>query len=384
LLVLAISTPIIAFAVIGGYLGQALAKDDTYQHLRVFEDVVSLVVNNYVEPVDLSEAMGGAMHGLADGLDSDSAYLTPALVSTYESGASAGAAEVGIELTRQYYLRVVSVRDGSPSAKAGIRSGDFIRMIDGRATRAMSAYEGNRLLRGTPGSTVTLIVIRGNAADPHTIELVRERLNDPAVTSRMADSATGYIRPVEFTKEVPAQLKQAIDALAKTGATRYVIDLRGISRGDLDDGVAAARLFVRTGTLAVRETRGPSREPLTAAAGDGAVTAPVALLVDRGTSGPAEVFAGALAGNNRADLVGEQTLGRAARQRLVKLPDASGLLLSYLRYLGPNDAALHEKGLEPDVEVEQPDVDFGTELPETDATLQKAIEHLSQPQRQAA
>src|ERR671919_3243103 len=107
--VLAISIPVIAFVIIGGYLGQALAKDDTYQHLRVFEDVVSLVLNHYVEEVDVSDAMKGAMVGLADGLDADSAYLSPALVKTLEStqapGASAaaasGPADVGLELMRQ-------------------------------------------------------------------------------------------------------------------------------------------------------------------------------------------------------------------------------------------------------------------------------------------
>ena len=142
-LVLAISTPIIAFAFIGGYLGQALAKDDTYQHLRVFEDVVSLVLNNYVEPVDVSEAMKGAMKGLADSLDPESAFLTPDLVQEPRSQRPRRAAEVGLDLTRQYYLRVVSARDGSPAAKAGLRPGDFIRAIDNRPTRDMSAYEGS-------------------------------------------------------------------------------------------------------------------------------------------------------------------------------------------------------------------------------------------------
>src|SRR6188474_425988 len=165
--VLLISTPIIAFAIIGGYLGQALAKDETYQHLRVFEDVVSLVLNNYVEPVDMRKAMKGAMNGLADGLDADSAYLTPELVKVYEANQPVAPGDVGLDVTRQYYLRVVSVRDGSPAAKGGIRSGDFIRGIDGRATRDMSTFEGNRLLRGAPGTKITVIVIRGNAADPH-------------------------------------------------------------------------------------------------------------------------------------------------------------------------------------------------------------------------
>jgi carboxyl-terminal processing protease len=376
-LVLAISTPIIAFAFIGGYLGQALAKDDTYQHLRVFEDVVSLVINNYVEPVDVREAMKGAMRGLADNLDPESAFLSPDLVRTREANDPGGPAEVGLDVTRQYYLRVVSARDGSPAARAGIRPGDFIRAIDNRPTRDMSAYEGGRLLRGAPDSKVSLLVIRGNAADPHVVDLVRERVAGPEVTTRMADGATGYIRVVQFSSESPTRIRQAVDALAKAGATRYVIDLRGTSRGDLDDGTAAARLFVKGGTLGVRLGRADRKEPIAGQPTDGAVIAPVALLVDIGTAGAAEVFAAALAGNDRADLVGTNTLGRAARQRLVKLPDQSGLWLTYLRYLTPSGDPIHEKGLTPDVEVEPAEIEFGAEAPLPDATLQSALQHLS-------
>ena len=377
ILVLAISTPIIAFAFIGGYLGQALAKDDTYQHLRVFEDVVSLVINNYVEPVDVKEAMKGAMRGLADNLDPDSAFLTPDLARTREANDTGGPAEIGLDVTRQYYLRVISARDGSPAAKAGIRPGDFIRAIDNRPTRDMSAYEGSRLLRGAPGTKVSVLLIRGNAADPHMVDLVRERVAGPEVTSRMADGTTGYVRVLQFSPDSPARIKQAIDALAKTGATRYVVDLRGTSRGDLDEGLAAARLFVKGGTLGVRLARADRKEPIAGQPSDGAVTAPVALLVDIGTAGPAETFAAALAGNDRADLVGTNTLGRAARQRLVKLPDQSGLWLTYLRYLTPSGDPIHEKGLMPDVEVEPVEIEFGSDAPLPDAALQSALQHLS-------
>jgi carboxyl-terminal processing protease len=376
LLVLAISTPVIAFAVIGGFLGQAMTRDDTYQHLRVFEDVFSLVVNNYVEEVDVSKAMKGAMNGLAEGLDSDSAYLPPALVSTVNEAPGPG--DVGLELTRQYYLRVVSARDGSPAAKAGLRTGDYVRMIAGRATRDMSAYEGNRLLRGAPGSKVSLLVIRGNAADPHEIELVREKPSAGEMTSRMADPSTGYVRVLDFSKQTPSLMKQQVETLAKSGAQRYVFDLRGTARGDLDDGIEAARLFVKTGTLAIRQGKTEQRDVVSAQAGDGAITAPLVLLTDLGTSGAAEVFAAALDGNDRAALIGDRTLGRTARQRLVKLSDGSGLWLTHLRYLSPKGAQIHEKGLEPDVEVDQPEVEFGTEPPATDATLEKALEHLSQ------
>ncbi len=377
-LVLTISIPVIMFAILGGYLGQALAKDDTYQHLRVFEDVISLVLNNYVEPVDVKQAMKGAMKGLADGLDPESAFLTPDLVKAMEGNTSAGAANVGIDLTRQYYLRVISARDGSPAAKAGIRSGDFIRAIDNRPTRDMSAFEGSRLLHGAPGSKVSILLIRGNAADPHVVDLVRELPAGTEMTSRMANSNTGYVRVVDFTRDSPAKLKQAFDALARTGAVRYVIDLRGTARGDLDHGLAASHLFVKSGTLTVRLTKGDQKEIVTAQATDGAITAPLVLLVDQGTAGAAEVFAAALDGNTRADLVGEHTIGRAARQKLIKLPDSSGLWLTYLRYLTPSSEPIHEKGLAPDIDVEQPEIEFGSEAPAVDATLQKALEHLSE------
>src|ERR1051326_581389 len=227
--VLLISTPVIVFAILGGYLGQVMAKADTYQHLRVFEDVVSLVLNTYVEEVDVKKAMKGAMNGLADNLDADSGFLPSTVASAYEASAPAGPADVGIELSRPHYLRVISVRDGSPAAKAGIRSGDFIRAVDKRSTKDISIYEGDRMLHGQPGSKVALLIIRGNAADDEK----RDRVAVPELTSKMADAATGYIHVNEFSRRAPVQLKQAVDTLAKTGAMRYVIQLRGAARGGL-------------------------------------------------------------------------------------------------------------------------------------------------------
>jgi carboxyl-terminal processing protease len=291
---------------------------------------------------------------------------------------------VGLDVTRAYYLRIISAAPGSPAAKAGIRSGDYIRAIDGKATREISSYEGMRLLRGQAGSRVKLLVIRGNAADPHEVTLTRDRTTLPEPSSRMADSATGYVRVLEFKSDTAARIKQAFDTLGKSGAGRYIVDLRGASAGDLDDGIAAARMFVKSGAkLSIKQSKDRS-ETISAQAADGAIIARVVLLVDQGTAGAAEVFAAALDGNDRTELIGEHTVGRAARQKLVKLPDGSGLLMTSQRYLTPRNADIHEKGLAPDIEVDGPDVDFGAEAPAKDLVLERALQHLASPAQKRA
>src|SRR5215471_9048906 len=150
-IVLSITAPVIAFALIGGLLGQVMAREDTYQHLKVFDDVVSLISSNYVEPVNLDKVMRGAMNGLADSLDSDSAYLTPDEVRQVEAGTPLAPAEVGVELTRQYYLRIISARENSPAARAGLRLGDYAPATNDLPTRPMSAWQGVRASRAAPG-----------------------------------------------------------------------------------------------------------------------------------------------------------------------------------------------------------------------------------------
>jgi carboxyl-terminal processing protease len=375
---LLVSAPLVLLVVIGGFLSKASARDDSaFQHLRVFEDVMTLVLQNYVENVDSSHIMKGAMQGLAEGLDPDSAYLTSAQVGSFAKPDSLPAGSVGLELTRQYYLRVIAARDGSPAARAGLRPGDFVRAIDDKPTRDMSVLVGARLLRGAPGSKVTLTVIRGNAAEPHTVDLTREAPAPVAPSGRIATPGTGLVRVPAFSPKTAAELREQVASLSKDGATRVLLDLRGTAEGAIDDGLAAARLFVASGVLATRETR-TGKTPIQAAPGDGSLQVPLTLLVDGGTAGAAEVFAAALSGQGRATLVGEHTAGRAAQQELVKLPDGSGLWLSTARFLTPKDAPIHEKGLTPDVPVELPDIEFGAEPPAADPILEKALEPVAQ------
>jgi carboxyl-terminal processing protease len=377
-LVLWISAPVIAFAVVGGFLSKVMAREEDYQQLKIFSDVVNLITNNYVEKVDIDKVMTGAMHGLADSLDPDSAYLSPDEVKLIEASAPLAAGDVGIDLTRQGYLRIIAARDGSAAARAGLMTGDYIRAIGDKPTRDMSVFEGMRALRGAPGSKVTVTVIRDSPNDPHVVELTREATVGADVTSRIAAPGVGYVRVAAIGPKTADQTKAEIAALAKSGATSLIIDVRRTSGGSLDGGIALARLFVGKGTLAMRETKGTDRESIDARSGDGAITTPAVVLVDVGTSGGAELFASALAGNERAELIGGHTIGRAAQQRLIKLPDGSGLWLTVTRYLTPTGDPLHERGLEPTVAVDEPDVKFGQTPPTTDPIMEKALERLAQ------
>jgi len=336
--------------------------------------------------------MEGAMRGLADGLDPDSAYLTAADVKTIDPGEKVPAGDVGIELTRQYYLRVIATRDDSPAAKAGLQTGDYVRAINGTPARDLSVFEGMRLLRGAPGSKVTLTIIRGNAAEPRQIDLVREKTPGAVVSGKMLAPDLGYIRIASFGAEATAKIRAQAAELSKSGAKHLVIDLRRTAEGRFETGLDAARLFVKEGTLAMIAGRDQQakagdkpakvspaaiKETIAAKPGDGAIALPVTLLVTTGTSGAAELFAAALDGNNRAEMIGERTLGRAGIQKLVRLPDGRGLWLTHARYLTPGGETIQGKGLTPDVGVDEPDVDFDQPKPTTDPILSAAIERIT-------
>jgi carboxyl-terminal processing protease len=376
--ILLVSTPVLAFVIVGGLIGQERPSGDrVFRHLRVFNDVVDLVVSNYVEDVKVDKAMEGALRGLADGLDPDSAYLDAKEVRAVAGNEALPDGEVGIELTRQYYLRVIAARDGSPAAKAGLQTGDYVRAIDTKPTRDMSVFEGSRMLRGSVGSKVTLTVIRGSAAEPHDVVLVREKPAGPAVVSRLIGTDVGYLRVATFKNGSVEDIKKQTADLAMSGAKSLLIDLRHTAEGPLDNGVGAARLFVKSGTLAVKAGREKTdRVTITAGPSDAITELPITMLVTNGTSGAAELFIAALDGNDRGDIVGERTLGRAGVQKLVQLPENRGLWLTYAKYLTPKGDPIHGRGLEPDVRIEEPNVEFGTAPAEKDVMLDTALEHL--------
>jgi carboxyl-terminal processing protease len=375
-----VSTPLVVLAAVGGLLGAngstTPQPEKAFTHLRVFEDVVSLIMSSYVETVNPDTVMEGAMRGLADGLDPMSAYLTPDEVAFAKNGTTLPAGEVGLVVSRQFYLRIVGVRDGSPAHRAGLRTNDFIRGIDNKPTREVSAFTGMRRLRGAAGSTVELTVLRGNAAEPHVVTLTREVPTGEAVTTTKHANGAAVVRVKTFAPGTAAALTKVVAGLQASGTTGVVIDLRSIADGPVSEGIAAARAFVSSGTIATRSARDKARELTSAGSGDGALTLPVVLLVSNGTAGAAEVFAAALNGNSRGDLVGEPTAGLAAEQRLVSLPENRGLWMTYARYLAADGEPIHGRGLRPNLAVESPSVTFDAPPPDTDDMLVKALERL--------
>lgn len=373
------TVPVIAFTLIGGYLGNVSAGEDTYRHLRVFEDVVSLISNNYVERVDLDDVMHGALRGLAEGLDTDSAYLSREEADRIERGEPLPDGRVGIELTRRYYTQVIAARDASPAAEAGILPGDYVRAIDGEPTRLLSAVEGQRQLRGEPGSTVTLSLIRGSTQEPYDVTLTRERLTPPGVSGRLLAGASGigYVRIPFFAAGVAARIAETVDTLAGDGASHVIIDVRNTAEGTYDAAIEAARLFVADGTLVIRAEAGGERDPIAAAPGAEAISVPATILINFGSSGPAELFAAALVDRERATAVGQRTAGRVGLQRLIRLPDGTGLWLSWARYLTAGGEPIHPYGIEPEVPVDMTLPELGEPLPEEDPILDRAIESIA-------
>ena len=372
------SVPVIAFTLIGGYLGRVSAGENTYRHLRIFEDVVSLISNNYVEEVDLDEVMHGALRGLAEGLDSDSAYLLQEDVSRLESGQALPEANVGLTVTRRYYAQVVATRDGSPAAEAGILPGDFVRAIDGEPTRFMSAVEADRRLHGPTGSTVTVSLIRGRTQEPYDITLERNRTANLTVTGRLLGSTSdiGIVRIPSFHDDVATQLSEVITSLTDQGASRFVIDVRNTATGSYNNAIDTARLFVADGTLVILQEQGGDQTPLQASLTGTTTEAPVVLLVNYGSSGPAELFVAALSDRERAKTIGQRTAGRVGLQKLIRLPDGTGLWLSYARYLTASEEPIHLYGIQPNIPVSVETPELGEPIPTDDPVLERAVEEM--------
>ena len=378
--ILAVTAPVLAYILVGGVIDRVSAREDTYRYLRIFEDVVSLVTDNYVEQVEPSRIMHGALWGLAEGLDPQSSYLTPDEVRQYDEGRGTPTDSIGLVLTRRYYIQVVAARDGSPADKAGLQPGDYIREIDGQPTRMMSTVRAYELLRGADGSMLDLSVVRDNAAEPIDLSLTRNSTKSANVTSRFVGPGIGYLRIAEFDQMTADAIASASNQLARQGAQQFLIDLRDTALGPFEAGIAVAELFSQADPLAIRESAN-TQEPVARSDPGPSITSPIVLITNHGTAGAAELFAAVLTGTDQAaESVGARTAGRAAEQTLVRLPDGGGLLLSSTQYLTTAGESIHRTGVEPTVAVEEPARELLStpEVPREDPVLNRALEHIAE------
>jgi carboxyl-terminal processing protease len=385
LVVAVVTTALLGYLVVGSVLG-LVRGDSTYGQLSIFNEVIRLVIDAYVEPINLDRTMAGARQGLTEALDGDSAYLDAEDFRLYQQPPKDADADVGVLLSRRYaFLQVVSVRGGSPGEKSGVKAGDLVKSIDGRHTRPLPALVGQRLLRGAPGSVVKLAVLRaGN--DPLEFSLVRERLLPAPPKGRLLEPGVGYLKLVEIPARSAEEVKAELDGLRRNGARKLVLDLRGVSLGVPAEAVHVAELFLKGGVVTKLTGARVTEQVFSADSGKNAWDLPMATLVDYGTSGPGEIVAAALSESERSPLVGIRTYGRAAVQKAVPLEDG-GLVITVAKYVSPKGNALHGKGVEPGVAVERADTDDEDEEPaagEPDPFIEKALEVLKAEVKKAA
>lgn len=384
LAIAALSTAFVFYIAIGNFLLGWARADTTYGQLALFNEVISIVLHNYVEAVDVDRAMSGAKMGLTEALDGDSAYLDGQELAAYQQS-SGDPADVGLVLARRFsFLIVAAVRPGSPAEKAGLRPGDIIKSMDGRHARTISYPMAERMLRGAPGSVLKLKLLRAQN-EITDLDLVRERLPHVAPHSRMLEDGIGYLKITEFRAETEEEVRTAIEGLLRGGARQLALDLRG-AQGDPKAAVAVAGLFVKQGVVAKLVSRRGGTEELIAGGAEPAWAHPVALLVSSSTAGPGEILGAALVDAGRGTLVGERTFGRAGVQKLVPVADGA-LVLTVAKYVSPKGTEIHGKGLEPKVVVdvrEDLEEEAGAAVP--DEILIKAIEILKAdvPQKKAA
>jgi carboxyl-terminal processing protease len=374
LLVALLSTALIGYVALGSLLGRVLG-DTSYGQLAIFNEVVRLVLEAYVEPVNLDRAMAGARLGLGDALDGDSGYLDPEEFRLYQQPPHEMDADIGAVLTRRFtFLMVVATRAGSPAEKAGLRTGDILKSIDSRHSRGLQATTGQRLLRGAPGSVVKLGILRAGQ-DPFEVSVVRERITPAEPSSRVLEDGTGYLRIPEFSPKVADEVRSDLETLKRGGAVRLVLDLRDAAFGPPAEGTKVAELFVKGGVVAKLAGTKVAEQVISADPARSAWDGPLAVLVDTGSAGAAEIVAAALLDAGRASLVGERTFGRAGIQKAVPLPEG-GLVLTVARYSSPKGNLIHGRGVEPTVPVARRPEETAEDEAPGDPILDKALEVL--------
>jgi len=349
--ILVSSFAVLLFVVVGSLGGvHASSNDGSYRQMQVYSEVLSRVQNEYVEDPNIPKVTDGALHGLVESLDANSSYLTAAAYKAYKAHKAEGKGEIGATISKRFgYADVVSVLPGSPAEKAGIEDTDIFESIEGQSTRDMSLPEIRAALSGTPGSTVNVSVVRARRAEPQKMVITRDVITIPPVIDKMLEDGIGYVKVDALTKGEALDIAAKIKSLEKSGAKKLILDLRNTSDGEESEGIATANLFLNHGTITYLQGQKYPREAFNADPAKAITTLPVAVLVNKGTAGAAEIVAAALLENARADVVGDKTFGDGSVQKTIDLKDGGALILSVAKYYSPSGKAIEDAAVTPNV-----------------------------------
>jgi carboxyl-terminal processing protease len=351
--ILVTSFAVLLFVVMGSVGGMhASSNDGAYRQLEVYSEVLSRVQSEYVEEPNIPKVTDGALHGLLESLDSNSSYMSPDAYKAYKTHKTESKAGIGAVISKRFgYAAVVAVLPGSPAEKAGIEQTDIFESIEGQSTRDMSLPEIQNLLAGTPGSTLNVAVVRARRAEPQKVVITRDMVSVPSPTDKMMDDGIGYVKAEALTRGKAQEVASKIKALEKSGAKKILLDVRNCAEGDESEGVAVANLFLNHGTITYLQGQKYPRQAFNADPAKAITTLPVAVLVNRGTSGAAEIVAAAILENARGDVVGDKTFGDGSVQKTIDLPDGGALILSVAKYYSPSGKAIQDNAITPNVVV---------------------------------
>ncbi|MCC6750007.1 MAG: S41 family peptidase [Deltaproteobacteria bacterium] len=324
-----------------------------YRKLNLFARVLTYVENNYVEHVDDSKLVHGAIKGMLESLDPHSVFMPPDQYRQMKSETQGEFGGLGVEVeVRDGWLTVISPLEGTPAHRGGMQSGDQILEIDGKSSRDLRMEEAVRSMRGARGTRIRLKLRRG--AKTFELSLVRDLIRVVSVTSKLLAPGVGYVRIKSFQERTDAYLRSAVEELQKKGKLRgLVLDLRNNPGGLLDQAIKVADLFLPGGIIVKTTGKGGRMVEVERAQKKGTLeNFPVVCLVNGGSASASEIVAGALQDHKRAAVLGTRTFGKGSVQTIIDLEDGSGLKLTVARYYTPAGRSIQEHGIEPDILVQ--------------------------------
>ena len=346
-----------ALTLTGGVQHGTTAIEDTYERLKVFTEILSLIQSHYVDEINSKEVIYGAVKGMLDTLDPHSSFMPPEAFKEMQVETQGSFGGLGIEITvKDRMLTVVAPIEGTPADRAGLQPGDRIVRIEKETTRDMTLAEAVRKLRGPKGTKVTIGILREGQADVLEVTLVREVIEVRSVRSKELGDGIFYARVASFQERTAKGLEQVLEQGVKGGATAVILDLRNDPGGLLNQAVAVSGMFLDKGQLIVY-TQGRLKNQDMRFNADYPYSLPklpMVVLVNGGSASASEIVAGALQDWKRAVILGTKTFGKGSVQTVIPLSDGSGLRLTTAKYFTPKGRSIHGLGLVPDIVVELP------------------------------